>query len=297
MHIDCRRNAVFKTGIGLTVAAWFSLLAGCAPVIGYPNDPENTDQTLANLQPYFNGVKEADYLATAPSDAVLRKQLRDAIIFARMRAYDIEFADFERRLYGDGNGVTLGSDLVGLVLAGLTATTGNATTKSALGAASAGVIGAKSAIDKDLYYQKTIPALLAQMEADRLKALEPITEGMKQSDADYPLMQAYIDLDTYKIAGSVPGAINAVNQSAANAKDKAIEALRTTRFMEDTYSDRLSAYIWPSGITNPASQTNVNKLRQWMSSHSLAGVPIETLLHSSALSDQRKQAVSDLSVP
>jgi hypothetical protein len=155
--------------------------------------------------------------------------LRDTIIFARMRAYDIEFADFERRLYGDGNGVTLGSDLIGLVLAGLTATTGNAATKSALGAASAGVIGAKAAIDKDLYYQKTIPALLAQMEADRLKALEPITKGMKQSDADYPLMQAYIDLDTCKTAGSIPTAINAVNQSAANAKDAAQQIIMNER--------------------------------------------------------------------
>jgi hypothetical protein len=69
-----------------------------------------------------------------------------------MRAYDITFADFEKRLYGDGNAVTLGSDLAGLILAGLTATTGNAATKSVLGAASAGVIGAKAAIDKDLYY-------------------------------------------------------------------------------------------------------------------------------------------------
>ena len=136
-----------------------------------------------------------------------------------MRACDIEFADFERRLYGDGNVVGLGGDLVGLVLTGLIATTGNAATKSALGAASAGVIGASAAINKDLYYQKTIPALLAQMEADRLKALAPITTGLKLSDADYPLMQAYIDLDAYKSAGSIPAAITAINQNAGDTKD------------------------------------------------------------------------------
>jgi hypothetical protein len=219
MHIDCRRNAVFKTGIGLTVAALFILLAGCAPILGYPNDPENTDATLAALAPYFNGTQEAQYAAL--SDPAQRAAKRNEIVLARVRGYDIEFNDFERRLYGDGSSVSLGSDLVGLILGGLTATTGNAATKSALGAASAGVIGAKTAIDKDLYYQKTIPALLAQMEADRLKALAPITAGLKQSDADYPLMQAYIDLDAYKTAGSIPTAINAVNQSAGNAKDEA----------------------------------------------------------------------------
>jgi hypothetical protein len=173
------------------------------------------------LAPYFNGSKEADYVNTDPTNVVLRKQKRDVIILERIHAYNIEFADFERRLYGDGNEVSLGSDLVGLVLGGLIATTGNAATKSALGAASIGVSGANTAINKDLYYQKTIPALLAQMEADRLKALAPIAAGLKLSDADYPLMQAYIDLDAYKTAGSIPGAINAVNQSAGNAKDDA----------------------------------------------------------------------------
>jgi len=205
--------------MGLAIAVLAGLLAGCAPLTGYPKDPEDTDATLTRLAPYFDGAAEAQYLALA--DPTLRAQKRNDIILARIHAYDIEFADFERRLYGDGNATTLGGDLVGLVLAGLTATTGNAATKSALGAASAGVIGASSAINKDLYYQKTIPALLAQMEADRLKAELPITTGLKLLDADYPLAQAYIDLDAYKTAGSIPAAINAVNQSAGNAKDQA----------------------------------------------------------------------------
>jgi len=213
-----RRRGSFRA---LAQGAVCVLLAACAPVIGYPNDPENTDVVLADLvSKYFSGgTIERAYDGTR--DITERKQRRDEIIRGRTRAYDIEFADFERRLYGDGNGVTLGADLVGFVLGGLTATTGSAATKSALGAASTGVIGAKAAIDKDLYYQKTVPALLAQMEADRLKVLAAITAGMKLSDADYPLIQAYIDLDIYKNAGSIPAAINAFNKDAGQAKDAA----------------------------------------------------------------------------
>jgi hypothetical protein len=225
---------------------------------------------------------------------------RNEIILARVHAYDIVFADFEKRLYGDGNGVTLGGDLVALVLTGLTATVGSAGTKAALGAAATGVIGAKSAIDKDLYYQKTVPALLAQMEADRLKALAPITTGMKQSDADYPLLEAYIDLDAYKNAGSIPAAINAVNKAAGVAKDiaqAAVAALRSTPFLEDDSSKRLSVFIWPHGITSPVDKTHLQKLRDWMSTNLPSGIPVETLLHSAALVNARKQAVSDLSVP
>jgi hypothetical protein len=118
---------------------------------------------------------------------------------------------------------------VGLILAGLTATAGGATTKAALGAASAGVIGANAAINKDLYYQKTIPALLTQMEAERLKALASILAGIKQSDADYPLMQAYIDLNAYRTAGSIPAAVAGITQNAGNAKDEAQKAITIQR--------------------------------------------------------------------
>ena len=228
MNIGRRGGLRKRTMAGFAVLACCGLLVACAPIRGYPNDPENTDNTLDRLQPYFDGTKEAEYFAPNIT-ADMRALKRNEIVFARLRGYDIAFADFERRLYGDANAVTLGSDLVGLVLAGLTATTGSAATKSALGAASAGVIGAKSAIDKDLYYQKTIPALLAQMEADRLTAKLPIVAGLKRSDADYPLMQAYIDLDAYKNAGSIPTAINAVNKDAGNAKDDAQEAITFQR--------------------------------------------------------------------
>jgi hypothetical protein len=204
--------------VGLALVAWCGLLAGCAPIRGYPNDPEDTDATLTRLAPYFDGKEEVKYLVLPEPARTLK---RNEIVLARMRAYDIEFADFERKLYGDANAVSLGSDLLGLVLAGLTATTGNAATKSALGAASAGVLGANTAITKDLYYQKTVPALLAQMDADRLNAKAPILVGLKLSDADYPLVQAYVDLDVYKNAGSIPGAINVINQQAADAKDVA----------------------------------------------------------------------------
>jgi hypothetical protein len=222
MHLLRRASFGHAAKAGFVTGACLAVLAGCAPIVGYPKDPEDTAATLTALQPYFNGARELDYIKADPAQ---RMQIRNEIVFARLRAYDITFTDFEERLYGDGNGVTLGSDLIGLVLGGLTATIGGAGTKAALGAASAGVIGANNAINKDLYYQKTIPALLAQMEADRLKAKLPIVDGMKLSDAEYPLVQAYIDLDAYKNAGSIPAAINTFNKDSGNAKDKAQDAI------------------------------------------------------------------------
>jgi hypothetical protein len=194
-------------------------LFACAPIQGYPLDPEDTDATLKNLAPYFNGTIEAQYVA-AIGDAA-KTPLRDAIVYARMRGYDIEFSDFEKALYSESNGVAVGSDLIGLILGGLTATTGNAATKAALGAASVGVLGANTAINKDLYYQKTIVALLAQMEANRAKAKLSIALGLGLPDTKYNLFQAYSDLDAYKNAGSIPGAISVITQSAETQKQNA----------------------------------------------------------------------------
>ncbi|MFI5020045.1 MAG: hypothetical protein ACHQRJ_00125 [Alphaproteobacteria bacterium] len=218
----------------IAIASLLAALAACAPIRGYPDDPEDTSATLTRLMPYFDGTEEAQYVALQ-NDATLRQQKRDEIVLARIRAYDIEFADFEEKLYLQGNSVSTGSDLLLLILAGLTATTGNAATKAALGAASAGVVGAQAAISKDLYYQKTIPALLEQMEANRTQAKLTIFKGLDQTDAQYPLTKAYLDLDALKAASSIPGAIAAITQQAGDAKTKAqgeIDIMRTPEYFQ-----------------------------------------------------------------
>jgi hypothetical protein len=45
-------------------------------------------------------------------------------------------------------------------------------------------VGAQAAINRDLYYQRTLPALLAQMEANRAKVELTIMNGLAKSDND-----------------------------------------------------------------------------------------------------------------
>src|SRR5438067_7088987 len=127
MHIHRPKRPEFAAGMRSVAVVCFAVLAACAPLLGYPKDPEDTDATLTRLVPYFDGTEEVRYLGLPEPARTLK---RNEIILARLRAYDIAFADFERRIYGDANAVSLGSDLVGLILGGLTATTGNAATKS-----------------------------------------------------------------------------------------------------------------------------------------------------------------------
>jgi hypothetical protein len=96
----------------------------------------------------------------------------------------------------------------------LTTVLGGAGTKEALAAAATGIIGATGHIDKNLFYERTMPALLAQMEARRAAAMLKIAQGLAREDSDYPLALAIVDLNDYKDAGSIPGAVAGVGESA-----------------------------------------------------------------------------------
>ena len=208
-----KRTRAFLIGVTLVLAA--GLLPSCAPLRGIPDDPEDTAATLTILQTYFVPDKIMEY---ENADSQTRLSLRNKIVLNRMLAYDITFSDFKRRLAGDANSVTLGGDLLILALGGLTATTGGAATKAALGAASAGIAGAQAAINRDLYFQRTLPALLAQMDASRAQAKLAILSGLRLSDEEYPLQRALVDLDALRDAGSVVGAIGNITQAAEQQK-------------------------------------------------------------------------------
>jgi hypothetical protein len=169
------------------------LLSSCSSVQGYPNDPENSSAVLASLSGYFDPASvDAQYFNASSEDE--RRRVRDLIVLNRMRAYDIEFDNFERSLYGEANSVEAGGNLIVTALGAIGATSGGTVTKAALNAASGAVTGAQGIVSKELYYQRTIPALISQMEANRTNAKANILAGLKQPDSAYSLAQAYVDV-------------------------------------------------------------------------------------------------------
>lgn len=276
-------------------------LAGCAAVVGYPKDPEKTSAVLDALKPYFDPKKEAAY--SAESDSMKRRAMRDEIVLNRVRAYDILFAQYERVLWGTGNSITLGGDLVALALGGLATTVGSTSAKTGFAAASTGVVGANAAINRDLYFQRTLPALLAQMEANRAKVKLKILAGIKQSDDQYSLSLADLDLADLKSAGSMPAAVSNITQQATNDKQSAqsrIDALRTGTVSATDTTKRLRSWVSPNGQVDSA---RMKTLQDWMNADQvdtdLHGIPPEVLidLDNLQMEADRARALSDLHVP
>ncbi|HEY1885425.1 MAG TPA: hypothetical protein VGG86_05150, partial [Roseiarcus sp.] len=145
-------------------SASLALLSACDSVQGYPQDPDNSTAIIASFDPNW----DTDYSLSPNPEA--RRRYRDLIVLNRMRAYDIEFDNFERGLYGQGNSLAVAGSLATITMGAVGGVAGGAVTKAALNSASAAVTGAEGAISKELYYQRTLPALIAQMEANRTNA-------------------------------------------------------------------------------------------------------------------------------
>lgn len=143
-----------------------------------------------------------------------KKDYRNEVVNGRLAAIDIHYNCYQKRLYEEGIGTSILADWVVLGLGGATAVTGGAAAKAALGAAITGVTGAKTSLDKNAYFDKTLPALICKMQAARKEVLVRIRMGLSQGDGDYPLTQALVDLEDYYNAGTIPGAVAGITAAA-----------------------------------------------------------------------------------
>jgi hypothetical protein len=198
-------------------------LTSCAAIRQFPDDPASNSDATAGYQQYFDAEWITKYETTSGPQ---RLSVRDTIVINRMLAYDATYDAFKKQILTEGNSINTVGDLIVLALSGLGATTGAAATKAALAAASAGIIGAKTAISSDLFYQRTLPAIIAQMDANRATAKAAILNGLSKPDSDYPLVRAFVDLQQLSDAGSMIGAVGSITQDAA-AKKSAAEASLT----------------------------------------------------------------------
>lgn len=242
-----------------------SVLSACASMDGYQKSPEPSSVAEERRTLYYGDHADDAYYKASPSQ---RQAIRDDLVYGKMQVLEDDFLDFERSLNSTGNYVSLGSDLTVLVLNGLGATVGGATTKSALSAASAGIVGARGAVNKDLYYQKTLSALISQIQANREKARLRIIQNLRQSDSAYSLNSAEIDLKHLEESGSLLNAVNDIAQQATNQKNGSaaqIQQLQSLTFATTNSATSLQAWLYPNGKVN---QSHYDALQAWLNKQS-----------------------------
>lgn len=227
------------------------VLSACSVVNGAPAQPNGLLATIGSLDSATLAALVSEY-NRAGTDPARKKLIRNQIIYSDIAQVDLNFNAFKIDLNNQVNTINVSADFISLALAGLGATTGNVGTKAALAAASAGVIGANAAFDKEVLYQKTVVALITEMEAQRSQVFARIIVETNRDVTQYPLELASKDLQDYYQAGTLVNAIAGVSKSASENAQNGAKAVETALSAQYSYTDlsrKIRSYWMPDGQT------------------------------------------------
>ena len=223
---------------GLTLLSAATVLAGCDSFRGAQEPIDLPATTLAAARAHSPAQAiSAFYSSSAESrEGLTPQQYRDKIVALRLLAIDAQYRTFVTELRGAKSGVALGADIATLVLGGLGTFVAGETTKSILAAATAVIAGTRVSIDKNLFYDQTLPAIVAQMDAERSKQRLIIEQNLLRGATQYSLADALKELSEYERLGSIETGIRKITGAATEEANKAENALKTFQRTKDFVS-------------------------------------------------------------
>lgn len=186
-------------------------LAGCSTMRGGQESVLTTS---------IDQVKKDDYtrdeIISAYESATDKRAYRAKIAGLFMDAIDETYEEYTKNIFNEGLQVGLGFEgaIIGLSAAG-------ALFEDAaddLATVIAGFAGTRATIDKNLYFDRTLPALIATMDARRAKVESAIITGLTKTPEEYPIQALFRDLRRYNNAGSLYRAVTEVTSEAAEEK-------------------------------------------------------------------------------
>lgn len=235
-------------------------LVGCATVRngGAPEPSFSYDKDLQDLESLFAPAASIANLGANPNE-----NARNSFIDGRLALYNIRYVRFVRDLGVDKQHLDAATDALLLAINLSSAATSAIRAKTNLALAAAGVTGGKITIDKHFYFDKTIPALVSTMNAQRKQILVEILKGRAKSIADYPLTRALDDLSSYEQAGTLIGALGILQSDAAvkeKAADEKIRDLEIPTVDQAAEKRRLGAALASLAVDTPENLKKINSV-------------------------------------
>ncbi len=283
-------------------------LSACATDGTFPANPEPKGVLDTRAATYFGPKSEDDYycVATPPANPCPdRKAARDDLILNRIRIYGDELAAFQVALKNSATGIGLGTNLMALILNGFGATTGTAETKAALSAAAGGFTAANGVISTQVFQDKTVDAIIAQMNADFDRARLDLYTNLRQSDAEYPLARAETDLTSRIRTIGVSSALTEIAQKASAEQKTAQANVLNLQWTRSPDTDRLDAWLF-AGPDKGLDLVHAKALQDWLNAQpepKLKGqnYALERFVHDPDpdinLAPIRSRALTELNIP
>lgn len=203
------------------------MVTGCAGGIRSAQQPViKSADIIQGLQNYQLPAVLIEYhsAATGARHGMSKRQYRDFVISLYVNAIDARYEEFRHSVDAENRATAIGFDLALLGLTGVTAVA-EADEVGPFAAAIASFTGARSSLDKNLFFSQSLPAMFAAMDEERALQLIKINKGMSQDELSYPLELAVGDLSAYQRAGSFSVAISKVVKQAVVNKAEAEDLL------------------------------------------------------------------------
>lgn len=238
----------FLRAPGLRAFAALSLvpLAGaCASLDGQAR-PVLEVTAVAAVAAKYPPAKALETFYGKRSDEAAQRAYRDEVIGAYLAAADLRYLEFRRDLSRQMKGSSLALDVAVLGLTG-GASLAAGKTANALSAVAAGFVGTRASLSKELWFDKTLPALIAAMDARRTDVRAQILTRMQTSAQAYSLAEAFADIARYQEAATLDSAIE---QITAAASEKSVEA-------DKRYSDVVLSYSGPPSAGDTAIRNDL----------------------------------------
>lgn len=189
---------------------------------GAPDPSFDINADLVKLSQEFESATNITEFYKTPDDK--KVDARNRFISGRLVQIDLHYLQFIRALTSDKQQLDSATDIANLTLNLAGTLVGGVRAKTNLAAAATGISGTKATIDKDYYYEKSIDALVATMNAKRKDVLVTILTGLATPTLEqYTFERALTDINEYYLAGTLNGAIQFIHIEAAQ-KEQASDA-------------------------------------------------------------------------
>jgi hypothetical protein len=185
---------------------------------------------------------EGEYEADGASEEG-KRAARDKYVRHGLRVLDSKYCKFLDDLIYDRKGFDSSADILAIGLDTASVLFAPATTKSILAGAAAVTTGSKVTIDKTYFYDQALPGLVHQMEADRQSVLADIMISLDKPTSSYRLDDALRDLGRYYHAGTIDGALVAIQRRAAKQQEEAETRLDAIKANNDPLALQLRGSI------------------------------------------------------
>lgn len=275
MRCDSRDGSSIALRVLLALSL-IPILSGCATIRG-SQDP------LPELRPTSEAVSQETALTAiekASDDdrgGLSKVAYRNKVIRLYSQRIEARYNSYVDQLYAGDRGTALGFDLLQLGLAGATALS-PASAVDDLATVMVVTAGARASIDKRVFYDRTINALIASMDAERTLIKVEIARKRRLSESQYTLNDAFDDLNALNDAGKISRAFSRIARNAEADRSAAVARLSNISAACDDINFNDAALRRDFRVFVKQSDANATAAASAMSIDIPAGQPVVPVL-------------------